>query len=97
MGGDRLTYDADVGLPAYNLAEAKIMISSTISDAKKGAHFMRCDLKDFFLASLMEKSEYMKGSGKIIPSRYYRAIKFEAASQLKIIYRRSDKHRYAWP
>ena len=40
--------------------ETKILINSTILDAKKGTRFMSCDLKDFFLASPMKGSEYMK-------------------------------------
>ena len=44
---DKLSYNADVGAPAANILETKILINSTISDAKKGAQFMLVDLKDF--------------------------------------------------
>ena len=44
----------------------KILINSTISGAKKGARFMSCDLKDFFLASPMKESEYIK-----VPIKYF--------------------------
>ena len=48
VGGDRLTYDADAGAPAANMLETKILVNSTISDAKQGARFMSTDIKDFF-------------------------------------------------
>ena len=66
VGGDRLPYEEDAGSPASNLVETKILLNSTISDAKNGAKFMSCDLKDFFLASPMAKSEYMK-----VPIKYF--------------------------
>ena len=58
-GGDKLLYDGDAGAPADSLLETKLMINSVISDAKSGARFMSCDLKDFFLATPMQKPEYM--------------------------------------
>ena len=55
-----MTYNADAGAPAANMLETKILVNSTISDAKQGARFMSADLKDFFLATPMEGYEYMK-------------------------------------
>ena len=46
-GGDKLEYDGDPGAPAASLIETKLMINSVISDAKHGAKFLSCDLKDF--------------------------------------------------
>ncbi len=60
VGGDRLSYDDDAGSPATDLLETKILLNSVISDADKGARFMSADLKDHFLASPMERPEYMK-------------------------------------
>ena len=60
VGGDKLTYSDDAASPATDLLETKILLNSTISDAEKGARFLSCDLKDFFLASPMNKPEYMK-------------------------------------
>ena len=65
-GGNRLTYAADTGSPAASLLETKILLNSTISDAHKCARFMSMDLKDFFLATPMEKPEFMK-----VPKRYF--------------------------
>ena len=46
-GGDKLTFDGDAGAPAASLLETKLLINSVISDAKHGAKFLSCDLKDF--------------------------------------------------
>ena len=43
-----------------------MIINSTISDSKRGARFMSADLKDHFLASPMNRPEYMK-----IPYKYF--------------------------
>ena len=60
VGGNRLDYHEDAGAPAASLLETKILLNSIISDAHRGARFMTCDLKDFFLATPMQKPEYMK-------------------------------------
>ena len=60
VGGDRLTYDDDVGSPAASLIETKLLVNSVISNAHKGAKFMSMDLKDFFLMSDMKDPEFMK-------------------------------------
>ena len=61
VGGDKLPYEVDVGSPASNLIEKKL-VNSTISDAHKDAKFLSCDLKDFFLASPMTHPEYISVS-----------------------------------
>ena len=63
---DRLNYKEDATSPASNLVKTKILIYSTISDAKKDARFMSCDLKDIFLSSPMKESEYTK-----VPMKYF--------------------------
>ena len=68
VGGDKLPYESDSGSPAANLLDTKILLNSVISQAKDGARFLSCDLKDFFLASPMESPEYMK-----IPYKYFPA------------------------
>ena len=37
-----------------------MLLNCVISGAKHGAKFMACDIKDFFLATPMQKAEYMK-------------------------------------
>ena len=67
VGGDKLPYDSDPSSPAANLLETKILLNSTISDSKHGAKFLTADIKDHFLASPMEKPEYMRMPLKIMP------------------------------
>ena len=51
VGGDRLVYLEDSGSPAANLVETKILVNSTISQAKDGTRFMSADIMDYFLAT----------------------------------------------
>ena len=60
VGGDKLSYPSDAASPATDLLETKILLNSVISDAHKGARFLSADLKDHFLASPMDRPEYMK-------------------------------------
>ena len=48
--------------------DTKIILNSVISQASKGVKFLSCDLKDFFLATPMKESEYMKIPYKYFPS-----------------------------
>lgn len=66
VGGDRLSYNSDVGSPATDIMETKILFNSTISDAKNGARFATIDLKDMFLHTLMADPEYMR-----VPYKYF--------------------------
>ena len=66
VGGDKLYRPYDAGYPAASLLETKLILNSTIPDAKKGARFLSADLKDNFLASPMEENEYMR-----IQARYF--------------------------
>ena len=66
-GGDKLPYLDDAGAPAASILETKILLNSVISDAAAGAKFASFDIKDFFLATPMEKPEYMRLLWKHIP------------------------------
>ena len=68
IGGDKLDYDNETASPTANLLDTKILINSTISDAKKNARFMTIDIKDCFLMSPLPpgEREYMR-----IHSRYF--------------------------
>ena len=68
VGGDKLEYEFDSGSPTTDLTKTKILLNSTISDAKDGARFLTLDLKDIFLHTPMERPEYMK-----VPIRYFPA------------------------
>ena len=67
VGGDKLEYTADSGSPAIKLVETKILVNSVILDAQKVARFMSCNLKDFYLATLMENPEFIKVNLKFFP------------------------------
>ena len=67
VGGDKLDCDIDAGAPATNLVEFKLLLNSVISESKRGAKFLSCDIKDFFLASPMAKPRYMKMKFSIFP------------------------------
>ena len=60
VGGDRLQYPDDTASPAATLLETKLLLNSTISQSAQNARFMTIDIKDFFLQTIMENSEYMK-------------------------------------
>ena len=66
-GGDKLDYDDDPASPTASLLQSKLLLNSTISDAKDGARFMSADLKDYFLATPMETPEYMRSNIRHIP------------------------------
>ena len=67
MGGYRLNYPYDAGSPTANLIETKVILNSTISDARHGARFMSDDIKDYFLATTMVRAAFMKVHSRHIP------------------------------
>ena len=67
VGGDKLTYPGDPASPAASLLDTKLILNSTISDAHRGAKFLSADLKDHFLASPMDRPEYMRIPLDIFP------------------------------
>ena len=66
VGGDKLFYNEDTGAPAASLLDTKILLNSIISDSSKGARFMTCDIKNYFLGTKMKDPEYMK-----VPYKYF--------------------------
>ena len=77
VGGDKLDYPDDPASPAAGLIETKLLINSTISDAHKGAKFMSMDLKDHFLASPMDRPEYMKMHKRHIPTDIFEKYRLD--------------------
>ena len=67
VGGDKLTYSFYRDSPTTNLVETKIMINSTIPGTVKGVRFCTADIKNMFLATPMERSEYMRVAFKHFP------------------------------
>ena len=60
VGVDKFPYELGACFPAASMLETKILANSVISDAGKGAFFLSCDLKYFFLATSMISPECMK-------------------------------------
>ena len=67
VGGNRLDCPDNTSSPAASLLQKKLLINSTILDAHLGARFMTMDLKDFFLATPMARSKYMRIHSKYFP------------------------------
>jgi len=55
IGGDKLEYDNESASLAASLLETKIIVKSTISDAKHVACFLGMDIENFFLETPMKK------------------------------------------
>ena len=60
VGDDQLPCFDDPGSPTANIIETKLLLNSVIPDTAKGVRFMSIDLKDHFLASPMDKCEYVQ-------------------------------------
>ena len=96
VGGDKLDYDSDAGSPAASLLETKLLLNSVISDAQKGARFSCADLKDFFLATPMERPEYMGINWKHIPEDIREQYKLYDLKSGDYVYVKIKK-RHVWP
>ena len=95
MRGDILTYLDDVGSPATNILETKVLLNITISDAKKGVRFMTEYIQHYFLATPMARPEFMKVRYKHIPDniRFQYKLHDKLSSQ-DYIYIRINKGMY---
>ncbi len=58
VGGDRVHYPGNAGTPTINLLTIKILINSVIST--DGTKFMKMDIKDIYLNTLMARYKYMQ-------------------------------------
>ena len=67
VGSNKLPYEEDTEALAANLLETKILLSSVMSDAAKGARFMSPVTKDYFLATPMCDPEFTKVPHKHFP------------------------------
>ena len=67
MDGEKIEYPDDASSPAASLLESERLFNSTKSDARIGARFMSCNLKDFLLETLMPRAEYTRIHLKCFP------------------------------
>jgi len=67
----RLQAEKEVRLAAaerkLSQIETKLLIKSVLSDSRKGAQFMSCNLKDFFLSTPIDAPEFMRILNSFIP------------------------------
>ena len=95
VGGDRLSCPDDTGSPAANMLETKLLVNSTISDSKYGAKFLSADIVNYFLASPMKRSEYMKVRLKHLPKDIIDKYNINSiATSDGFVYVRIDKGMY---
>ena len=62
-GGDRINYDGPTKANTASLSTVKILLQSVVSD---NANFMTLDIKDFYLNTLLPRSEYLRISLKFL-------------------------------
>ena len=84
VGGDRLDYKHDAGSLVANLLETKILLNSVMSNDHGGTRFMSADMKDHFLATLMDKPERMKVDFKCVPEDIRFRCKLDKKKSLKM-------------
>ena len=94
VGGDKLDCDYDTASPTTDLIETKLLINSTISDARRGARFCSVDLKDFFLSSIMKDPEFMKLHISFIPDDIMKRYNLAEKAVDGFVYIRIDKGMY---
>ena len=58
VGGDRVKYPVDCSTPTVELTTVKILLNSIVSTLN--AKFITIDIKDFYLNTTMDQSEYMR-------------------------------------
>jgi hypothetical protein len=63
---NKLEYLDDASSPAISMLDAKLHISSTISDAKNGACYLGLDIKNFYLGTPMSYFQYIRVQPSII-------------------------------
>ena len=76
------------------MLETKLLVNSVISNAHDGARFMSCDLKEFFLASTMERPEYMRIPWKYIPDDIRRKYELEGKRYNNFVYVKIKRGMY---
>ena len=96
VGGDRLECSDDTGFPAANLVETKILVNSTISDAKYGARSMSAYIVNYFLASPHAWCQIHESKNETLAKRYSTSIQHRRSSYRWRFRVRSDRKGYVW-
>ena len=66
IGGDRILYPGPTTARTAAMPLVKLLIQSVVSDNKR---FMTLDIKDFYLNTPLDRSEYLRISAKFLPSQ----------------------------
>ena len=67
VGGNQIKYPGNVSTPTAAITTANLAINSTISTLR--AHYMCCDLGNFYLGTPLDRYEYIRLSTNISPQK----------------------------
>jgi hypothetical protein len=70
-GGDKLDYPGDASSPTVSMLDSKIMLNSTISDARHGGRFLGLDLANYYLGTPVDYFQYMRVDPSVIPQEIW--------------------------
>ena len=79
IAGSQIRYPGDVGTPTGSLDLVKLIINSVLS--RHNARFVSFDLKNFYLQTLMDRSEYVRIKLSDIPQEFIDEYYLSAADQ----------------
>ena len=79
VAGSQIFYPGDVGTPTGSLDLVKLIINSVLS--RRNARFVSFDLKNFYLQTPMERSEYVRIKFSDIPQEFIEEYDLSKAAQ----------------
>ena len=96
VGGDRINYPEDCGMPTADMILFKILVNSIISTPN--AKCLMMDIKDFYLNTPMKRPEYMKLKLSDIPEEVIEHYNLrELATPDGYVYCKVTKGMYGLP
>ena len=84
VAGSQICYPRDVGTPTGSLDLVKLIIKSVLS--RRNTRFVCFDLKNFYLQTPMERSEYVRINISNIPQKFIEEYDLTHAVQNGWIY-----------
>jgi hypothetical protein len=69
VGGNRVNYPGNCGMPTVNMVMVKLHLNSVI--LTKGASYCTIDLKDFYLMTPMARPKFMRMKIKALLTKNY--------------------------
>jgi hypothetical protein len=96
VGGNRVNYSGDCGMPTDDMVMVKLHLNSVIST--KRARYCTIDLKDFYLMTPMTCPEFMRMKIKALPAKIIKLSKLNnKATSDGFIYIKIQKGMYGLP